>query len=200
MAKTADEQNAVALHDLAEVLRQLEALLLKCMAAGQVTLEDETQYSDLLEQAQILYGRLHGLVGTIIVESYGRRLDAFQAVLSNRSISQLLQGLNRAGFWLEDLAVARSRVNQTIGEVEERRRAGHLTLTPEVVLSWQRLIIVLEAMRQAPGVAFKWASSRPRFLDAFLGRLENSPSYRLASAVATFGGFIGTCVLVAGGI
>jgi len=108
-----------AVRGLDRVWSQLDALVVSCARASRVTEADEDRYSELLGQAQVLHGRLSNLLGVVIMEQFGRRFDAFQFVLAQPSLSQILGGAApKLGFWKELWALAASAIRQAVGRLE----------------------------------------------------------------------------------
>ena len=190
------EQSLDWLRRLDEIWDELERLVRGCVGKKAVKDDDEQRFSDLMAEAQILFGRLSGFINRTVVELYDRRWEAFEAVLGTASVSGLFSPVPITDFWFMSLAGARSQTRQAIGRVEAEVRQRRVKLSPETVARWQRLIALLERAR----LAVAWLANRPRFLDAWLERLEGSSSYRLARVISTFGGFIAAVLLVVGAL
>lgn len=191
------------LRQLDEVWGKLEQVVLKCATKlvndKAVTMRDERRFSELIGEAQVLYGRVSGIVGGLVRERYGRQRDAFQHVLATGTVSELFHPmLPGSGLWLECCVGARSMIRQAIGRLEEQVRRDQVSLTPEMIARWQGLIAILERLRLAFARGLRWLAERPRFLDRWLQRLEGWPLYRFARVVTTFAAFIMLIIVLAG--
>ena len=193
-----DSEKLEALRRLDDVLDELEKLVRKCASEEGITRDDEALHSKLVGEAQVLHGRLSGLLGRIFVVRYQgtRREDAFQSVLGNASISGLFNPVPVADFWLISLNASRSIVRQTIGKVEEMERRGRLDLSAEVVANYRGLIVFLERVRGLATRAFKLVSRSLSFLDPALRWLERWPILRLILVIGGVVGGIGTIIAI----
>ncbi len=98
---------------------ELRTLVFKCWRAKRVTEDDEDQYSKVLGQAQVLRGRVSGVLGVPVMEQLGRQFDAFQFVLAQPSLSDILGGAHPTfELWDELWALAASAIRQAIGRLE----------------------------------------------------------------------------------
>jgi hypothetical protein len=189
------EESLDSLRRLDEIWGELERLVRGCVGKKAVNDKDEKRFSDLMGAAQILFGRLSGFINRPVVELYGRRWEAIEAVLGTPSVSGLFSPVPTTDFWFLSLAGARSQTRQAIGRIEAEARQGRVKLSPDTVARWQRLIALLEGLR----LAVAWLANRPQFLDPWLERLEGWRGYRVARVVSTFGGCI-MAVLFIGGV
>ena len=190
------EESLDWLRRLDKIWDELEGLVRGCVGEKTVNDEDEKRFSELIGEAQILFGRLSGIINRTVVELYGRRWEAFEAILGTANVSGLFSPVPITHFWFMSLAGARSQTRQAIGRIEAEARQGEVKLSPQVVDRWQSLIALLERVR----LAVAWLANRPQFLDHWLERLEGSRGYRVARVVSTFGGFIMAVLLIGGAV
>jgi hypothetical protein len=116
------------LRRLEAIWGELRKLVFKCWRAKRVTEEDEDQYSELLGQAQILHGRVASVLGVPVMEKLGRQFDAFQFVLAQPSLSDILGGaLPPLDYWDDLWALGASAIRQAIGRLEAEREGGGKT-------------------------------------------------------------------------
>jgi len=191
----AGEDDLKALLRLRDVWHELDKLFRKCASRHKVTQRDENRHSDLLSEAQVLYGRLSGIIGTAGVAWFGRQFDAFQHILGQPSVSGVLVS-NDLPMWHTLWGSGASALGQAIGRLENQARQGALMPSAEAVARWRSVIYALEGGRRTVQVLL----SRPRFLAPVLHRVEGSPLYRLVSVVTTFAAFVLLAIAVVGGL
>jgi len=139
-----------AVRKLDGVWGELNALVFNCARASRVTEADEDRYSELLGQAQVLHGRLSGVLGVPVMEQLGRRFDAFQFVLAQPSLSEILAGaVPKLGFWKELWTLAASAIGQARGRLEAEREGGALqeTAPPAQVAPEDVILDLLDSRR-----------------------------------------------------
>jgi|GEM_PF-2986216 len=198
-ATTVDADQLAALRRFESSLDQLEALILRCAGAREITERDERRHHNLVAEAQILYGYLSDLIGPVILEAADQRWDAFQFVLSNPRISSALQPYPTTSYWYKSLAAAQFRVRQTIGRLQKKIPESEHVLSPEIVARWQPVIMTLEKIRRKVNAGMRWARSRPSFQEETPDDLEERPQFRLPP-ITPFGIIASAILLLGGGI
>jgi hypothetical protein len=139
-----------AVRELDRVWGELNGLVSNCARASRVTEADEDRYSELLGQAQVLHGRLSGVLGVPVMEQFGRRFDAFQFVLAQPSLSRILGGAApELGFWKELWTLAASAIRQARGRLEAERegRALQDTAPPPRMVPEDAILDFLDSTR-----------------------------------------------------
>lgn len=184
------------LTQLDDTLGKLGTLVRDCLASKKVTRDDEDAHDSLAREAQVLYGRVRSIVGTMVKERAGMRWDTFQDILGTHSISSFINDEFAVGLYFESLKAARSGVAQAIGRVEELQRRGQLALTPEVVSRYQGLIKVLERMRGVVTTLLRWVTSPFRLLDPILHTAERSTGIRLLILIGEVAGGVTVVAVV----
>jgi hypothetical protein len=187
------EDELKELRRLGDIWDALKVLVSACIAANEVTRADEEEYSALITDARVLYGRLSHIIGAPREPWFTGYFDAFQHVLSRPSLAEIF-GLNWRYMWQSMWGSGASAIGQATGRLEEQASRGALLPGAEAVARWRFVIYALEAARRV----VQFLLSRPRFLALVLERVEGSPLYRLLSVVTTFAAFALLAIAIAG--
>jgi hypothetical protein len=183
------------LHRLREVWQDLLELVVTSYSQGRIGEGDEEKYEAFLHDARVLYGRLRPVVGTAGLQRFGRTFDAFQYVLGQPTIYEIIRDQTGAYHWQQLWSAADSVIAQAIGQLEGSLARARLPLDPEAAARWAPLVNLLEKTRRR----LTWLVTRPRPLGSLVDRIEGSPFYRVASILTTSGALIALLLIFLAG-
>jgi hypothetical protein len=155
MGESSGRDHLAALRQFDAIWGELHTLVFKCARAKRVTEDDEDQYGELLGQAQVLRGRVSAVLGVPVMEQLGRQFDAFQFVLAQPSLSDILGGAHPTfEFWDQLWALAASAIRQAIGRLEAQTASGTKP-TPEQYIpprsQFDAYVLLKDTLEEAAG-------------------------------------------------